>query len=107
MNWFRKIFGSEKQADSGLRGVPGALNARNADGRVVYNMLTPHMQQFMGRCVSAIKKNGITAKGTGQFSILLGEQSIELRLDQFYQPSDDPSIIEQVVSEARRLTDAS
>ena len=67
-------------------------------------MLTPHMQQFMGRCVGAIKRAGIAAKGTGQFSIMVGEQRRDLRLDQFYQPSDDPAIIEQVVAEARRIT---
>ena len=87
--------------------MPGALVASDkATGQVVYNMLTPHMQQFMGRCVSAIKRGGIAAKGTGQFSVLVGEQRTELRLDQFYQPSDDPSVVEQVVAEARRITNA-
>jgi hypothetical protein len=108
MNSFNKLFGgaSEKPAPE-LRPVPGALVASDrATGRVVYNLLTPHMQQFMGRCVSAIKRGGIVAKGTGQFSILLGEQQSELRLDQFYQPSDDPGLIEQVVAEARRITNA-
>lgn len=66
-------------------------------------MLTPHMQQFMGRCVSAIKRVGIAAKGTGQFSLLIGEQRTELRLDQFYQSSDAPAIIEEVVVEAQRI----
>ena len=106
MNWLRKLIGgdSEKSA-SGLRPVPGAWVASDkATGQVLYNMLTAHMQQFMGRCVSAIKRAGITAKGTGQFSVLLGEQRTELRLDQFYQPSDDPALIEQVVAEARRIT---
>lgn len=92
-------------SSSGLRAVPGALVASDrATGQVVYNMLTPHMQQFMGRCVGAIKRAGIAAKGTGQFSIMVGEQRRDLRLDQFYQPSDDPAIIEQVVAEARRIT---
>jgi hypothetical protein len=106
MNWLRKLFGSDSEKPaSGLRPVPGALVASDkATGQVVYNLLTPHMQQFMGRCVSAIKRGGIAAKGTGQFSILVGEQRTELRLDQFYQPSDDPAIIERVVAEARRIT---
>jgi hypothetical protein len=106
MNWLGKLFGgaSEKPAPE-LRPVPGALVASDrATGQVVYNLLTPHMQQFMGRCVSAIKRAGIVAKGTGQFSILVGEQRSELRLDQFYQPSDDPALVEQVVAQARRIT---
>jgi hypothetical protein len=105
MSWLRKLFGggSEKPTP-GLRAVPGAMVARSQDGRVAYNMLTPHMQQFMGRCVRAIKRAGIAAKGTGQFSVLLGQQRTELRLEQFYQPSDDPAAIEQVVTEARRVT---
>jgi hypothetical protein len=106
MKWLRRIFGGKQQPDAGLREVPGALVARTLDGRVAYNILTPHMQQFMGRCVSAIKRSGIAAKGTGQFSILLGEQRAELRLDQFYQPTDDPTIVEQVVAESRRITNA-
>jgi hypothetical protein len=106
MNWLRKLFGCDSQKPaSGLRPVSGALVASDkATGQVVYNMLTPHMQQFMGRCVSAIKRGGMAAKGTGQFSIFVGEQRTELRLDQFYQASDDPSVVEQVVAEARRIT---
>ena len=89
-----------------LRAVPGALVAKAHNGQVLYNMLTPHMGQFMGRCVGAIKRAGIVAKGTGQFSILVGEQERELRLDRFYQPTDDPAILEQVVALARRMTNA-
>jgi hypothetical protein len=88
---------------SDLRAVPGALVAKSHTGQVAYNMLTPHMGQFMGRCVGGIKRAGLSATGTGQFSILVGEQSRELRLDRFYQPSDDPKVIEQVVAEARRI----
>lgn len=103
MNWLRKLFGGAQEPKVGLRAVPGTLVARTPDGRVVYNMLTPHMQQFMGRCVSAVKRSGIGAKGTGQFSILLGAQRTELRLDQFYEPADDPKVIERVVAEAKRI----
>jgi hypothetical protein len=88
----------------GLKAVPGALVASDKrTGQVVYNMLTPHMQQFMGRCIGAIKRNGVIAAGTGQFSIIVGEQRIELGLDRFYQPSDDPAAIDKVVAEARRI----
>jgi hypothetical protein len=88
----------------GLRAVPGALTASDrVTGQVAYNLLTPHMQQFMGRCIGAIKRNGVSAAGTGQFSIMVGEQRIELRLDRFYQPSDDPAAIDHVVAEARKL----
>src|SRR5436190_9580806 len=100
MNWIRKFFGGAKQTPSELREVAGALVARTHDGKVVYNMLTPHMQQFMGRCVGAIKSVGVAAKGTGQFSVLVGEQQIELRLEKFYSPSSDPTLIDQVVAEA-------
>ena len=86
-----------------LRPVPGALVA-SAGGHVIYNMLTPHMQQFMGRSVSAIKKSGLKAKGTGNFSILVGEQQAELQLDRFYQPTDDPALIEDAVAAAKQLT---
>src|SRR3954465_10228769 len=55
---------------SGLRAVPGALSASDrVTGQVVYNLLTPHMQQFMGRCIGAIKRSAVTATGTGPFSI--------------------------------------
>jgi hypothetical protein len=92
-------------SSSGLRAVPRALVVSDrATGQVVYNMLTPHMQQFMGRCVGVLKRVGIAAKGTGQFSIMIGEQQKELRLDQFYQPNDDPAVVEHVVAEARRIT---
>jgi hypothetical protein len=104
--WLRKLFSGTEQSDSGLREVSGALVARTSDGAVVYNLLTPHMQQFLGRCVSAIKRSGIYAKGTGQFSILLGEQRVELRLDQFYKTNDDAATVEAVLAESRRLIGA-
>ena len=89
---------------SGLRAVPGALVSQDRhSGQVTYNLLTPHMKQFMGRCIGAIKKAGLPAKGTGQFSVLVGEPGIEIHLSEFYQPSDDPLLVEHVVSEARRL----
>ena len=61
------------------------------------------MQQFMGRCVGAIKKAGIAAKGTVQFSIIVGETRAELRLDKFYKPEDNPKLIEDVVRAAHQL----
>jgi hypothetical protein len=95
-------------SSSGLRAVPGALVASDkTTGQVVYNMLTPNMRQFMGRCVGAIKEAGIAAKGTGQFSILTGEDRAELSLGQYYQPSVDPALVEQIVAEARRITASS
>jgi hypothetical protein len=88
----------------GLDAVPGAL-VTSYDGEVIYNMLTPHMQQFLGRCIGAMKKEGIKAKGTGQFSILLGENTqAEIKLSDYYKPEDDPELTLQVVAEAKRLT---
>ena len=62
----------------------------------------------MGRCIGEVKKSGIPAKGTGQFSILLGEnQSNELQLDTFwtrFQESQDQSDLSIVFAElARRM----
>jgi hypothetical protein len=75
-----------------------------AGGQVVYNLLTPHMQQFLGRSVGAIKREGIKAKGTGQFSVLLGEhQEKELHLSSYYKPTDDPALLEAVVAAAKTL----
>ncbi|HLX60456.1 MAG TPA: hypothetical protein VKX17_04150 [Planctomycetota bacterium] len=102
-DWLKSLFKKE-----GPREVPGAAVFKNNDGRVVYNMLDPWMQKFMGQCVGAVKKSGIRAKGTGQFSILLGnEQRAELRLDKFwseYSKNQDPAIFDQVAAHARQLT---
>jgi hypothetical protein len=64
------------------------------------------MQQFMGRCIGAVKRAGIAAKGTGQFSLLIGLSGVELHLSEFYQPTDDPELVEKVVAEARRIANA-
>ena len=105
MGFFDKLFGRRQRP--GLKAVPGALSYAKRDGVVVYNLLTPHMQQFMGRCVGAIKKAGIAAKGTGQFSILVGEHHAELNLGRFYQPEDDQKLIEAVLQTARKLNEKS
>ena len=87
-------------AKKNLRAVPGAT-AYSTEGKVAYNLLTPHMQQFMGRCIGAIKKAGIAARGTGQFSIVVGDHQSEIVLDRFYQQDDDPITIDRVVAEAK------
>ncbi len=93
----------EESSDSPLRPIPGAAVV-SREGKVIYNLLTPHMQQFLGRCIGAVKKAGIKAKGTGQFSILLGDTQKELRLEQYYEESDDPTIVDNVVARAKELT---
>ncbi|SRR6266542_764810 len=100
--WFKK----RKPPEMGrLRPVPGAGVYQSAEGRVVYNMLDPWMQQFMGRCVGAVKKAGIRAKGTGQFSILLGDdQRAELQLDAYWSEfaaSHDAAVFDRVAAAAR------
>jgi hypothetical protein len=118
MGFFDKLFGRSKQHSPAspasppakpqrapVRAVPGALAYANHGGEVFYNLLTPHMQQFMGRCVGAIKKAGIAAKGTGQFSILVGESRAELRLDKFYKSEDNPKLIEDVLHAAQQLNE--
>ena len=104
LSFLKKIFGG---GESGLRKVPGATSASDESGRVVYNMLDPWMQKFMGQCVGALKKEGIKARGTGQFSIQLAEGGKEeLRLDSFwsrYSKSQSASEFAEVVAEAKRL----
>ncbi len=96
----------ERTEQKDLRAVPGAT-AYSVGGKVSYNLLTPHMQQFMGRCIGAIKKAGIAARGTGQFSIVVGDHQTELMLDRFYQPDDDPAAIDGVVAEAKTIANQS
>src|SRR5689334_22764071 len=100
--WFKKRKASKSD---GLRAVPEAGVYRSTDSQVCYNMLDPWMKQFMGRCLGAVKKGGIRAKGTGQFSILLGDdQRAELRLDEFwadFSRSQDPAVFERVAASAR------
>ena len=102
-SFFKKIFGG----NDGLREVPGSFSASDANGRVVYNMLDPWMQKFMGQAVSALKKAGIRAKGTGQFSIRIGDEAQkEIPLDAFwarYAKSQRAEEFDAIVAEARRL----
>ncbi len=72
MGLFDKLFGRKERPappasppPAPLRRVDGALAYATQGGEVLYNLLTPHMQQFLGRCVGAIKKSGIAAKGKG------------------------------------------
>ena len=103
LSFLKRLFGG----DTGLRKVPGALSASDASGLVVYNMLDPWMQKFMGQCVAALKKAGIRARGTGQFSVRLGEDGQkELQLDSFwsrYAKTQSADELDAVVAEARRL----
>jgi hypothetical protein len=106
-DWFRRLFGQETKASDGLRAVPGALVAVSTnDGKVVYNALDPFMQQFMGRCIGAIKKAGMKAKGSGQFSVLLGDSEVELILDEFwleFSAIKDDAVFVRVVSAAKAV----
>jgi hypothetical protein len=104
LTFLKRLLGG---GDRGLRKVPGALSVSDASGGVVYNMLDPWMQKFMGQCVSALKNAGIKAKGTGSFSIRIGEDGKkELPLDSFwsrYAESQNAGEFDAVVSEAKRL----
>lgn len=104
--WFKKKSPDKPRApDGGLRPVPGAGVYRYG-GQVMYNLLDPVMQQFLGRCVGAIKKVGIRAKGTGSFSVLLGEdQKAELQLDQFWKEfcdSQEAAVFGRVAEAAKQ-----
>ncbi|MCU0880672.1 MAG: hypothetical protein MUF06_23125 [Pirellulaceae bacterium] len=106
-NWLKGKLPDEPNApDSGIRPVPGAGIYRDRDGQVIYNLLDPIMQQFLGRCIGAIKKAGIRTTGTGSFSILLGEdQKVELQLDQFWKEfcdSQDPEVFGRVAEAAKQ-----
>ena len=102
-SFLKKLFGG----NPGLRKVPGALSASDASGRTVYNMLDPWMQKFMGQSVAALKKAGIRAKGTGQFSVRLGDEGQkELPLDAFwsrYAKTQSSEEFDAIVAEARLL----
>jgi hypothetical protein len=105
--WFKKKTPDKPHApDTPLRPVPGAGVYRDNSGQVMYNLLDPVMQQFLGRCVGAIKKAGVRAKGTGSFSVLLGEdQKAELQLDQYWKEfceSQDPSVFGRVAEAAKQ-----
>lgn len=63
--------------------------------------MTPAMQEFMGRCIGRLKREGIAAKGSARFCILLGDDERELPLDKLYDPMG--SSPEPVVAEAKRL----
>lgn len=102
--WLKQLLASPReQKPKPVRSVPGALVVSGNGGEVIYNLLTPHMQQFMGRCVGALKKAGISARGTAQFSLLVGERGEELMLDHHYRPEDDPGAVARVVEAARAL----
>ncbi len=110
--WFRKKNSDKPQAPAtALRPVPGAGVYRDRGGQVIYNLLDPFMQQFLGRCIGAIKRAGIRAKGTGSFSILLGaDQKAELQLDQFwkeYCDSQDAGVFAGVVEAAKQAAGCS
>jgi len=104
MGLLRKLFGKK---DEGLRPVPGASVFADSKGEVLYNMLDPTMGQFMGQCIGAAKRSGIKAKGSGQFSILLGDDGgQELALDRFwdrFQESHDQTVFDSVAELARRM----
>jgi hypothetical protein len=89
-----------------LRPVAGAGVFRDNNGQVIYNLLDPVRQQFLGRCVRAIKQAGVRAKGTGSFSVLLGEdQKAELSLDRFwkdYCDSQDADVFARVAEAAKQ-----
>ena len=111
MGFWSRLFGREKamaEPEEGLRPVPGSIAISDGDGKVVHNMLDPMMGQFMGRCTGAVKKAGIKAKGTGQFSIALGDgDGLELPLYPLweqYQQSQDQQVFGTAVELAQRMT---
>lgn len=114
MSLFKKLCGGGKvqpKSENEMRVVPGAA-AYSFDGKVGYNMLDPMMQQFMGRCIGAIKKAGVRAGGTGQFSISINDGESELILDEFWSRVCDSSdamtnVIKDVVAAAQKLATTS
>jgi len=64
------------------------------------------MQQFMGRCIGAIKKAGLRAKGSGQFSVIIGDAGAELILDDYWQQfsaTKDQAVFDRVVAAAKKM----
>ena len=56
-----------------LRAVPEAIVFRDDFGEVTLNIIQYEAQLFMNMFIGVIKKHGMPAKGTAQFSVLLGE----------------------------------
>ncbi|MDB2687264.1 hypothetical protein N9Y42_08630 [Mariniblastus sp.] len=110
MSLFKKLFGGSddaKPSSEELRSVPGAASY-SIDGKVGYNMLDPMMQQFMGRCIGAVKKSGLRAGGTGQFSVSINDGEHELILDEFWarvcdNPDSQEQVMEDVIAAAQIL----
>jgi hypothetical protein len=102
-DWFKKAKPAADPSD-GLRAVAGAGVYRTEQGQVAYNLLDPEMQRFLGQCVGAIQRAGVHARGTGQFSVMLGDDpKVELPLESFwrdYSRSRDPRIVDRVVQAA-------
>lgn len=105
--WFKKKPADKPHSPiTPQRSVPGAGVYRDNSGQVMYNMLDPGMQQFLGLCIGAIKKAGVRAKGTGSFSVMLGEdQKAELQLDHYWKEfseSHNPSVFGRVAEAAKQ-----
>jgi hypothetical protein len=106
-DWFKKSKQAAGPSD-GLSAVAGAgvycVDHLPEQGHVACNLLDPEMQRFLGQCVGAIQRAGVQAKGTGQFSVLLGEElKAELPLDSFWRDffrSRDPRVVDRVVQAA-------
>ena len=81
-----------------LRAVPGAIVFRNDLGQVTSNIIEYKAQLFMRMFIGVIKKQGMIAKGSGQFTVLLGEGfKWELFLDDIwenYQANMDPDYLD-------------
>lgn len=99
-------WGVDKQLEfEPVRPVPGAY-VISYEGRVVGNMLSQPMQQFLGRCIAAVKRANVAAKGTNEFAVYLSDANVKLPLDKYwkaYLEDENVEVFQQVVAEARRL----
>jgi hypothetical protein len=64
-------------------------------------------RRFKGKCIGAMKKAGLEAKGSPGFSALVGAELAEIDLEPFFSRRDEPDIVDTVVAEAQRLADTS
>jgi hypothetical protein len=89
-------------ATEDLRAVPDVLVARS-DGKVVYNLIDPLRQKFVGRCVAALRAAGILVEVSADFSVVIGEGKLRIPLDEYWdRGGNDPQVF-RVVQDAQRL----
>jgi len=77
---------------------------RDSEGQLLPGLPDAAMQEFLARSVATVREAGIPADGTGNFSLTLGDQGLELILDPYwriYKQSPDDEIFDKILADAR------